>query len=111
MTISLFFGAETTTPHAAMKRPNISSGNWQAKLHRDMTPPRTKVETRDAVICDTLGNEADAIACAAVPDLLEALQLLTYGCEQAVKNGLNQPQVNGGLVLARAALTKAGYIF
>jgi hypothetical protein len=43
--------------------------------------------------------------------LLEALDLLLYGAEQAQRDGLNQPQVNGGIVLARAALTRAGYSF
>ena len=99
-----------------MKRPNISSGNWQAKLHRDMTPPRTKVETRDAVICDTLGNEADAIACAAVPDLLEALEpfaayfsgdLANVGGGTCVSPSFTVQQFKD----ARAALLKAGYTF
>jgi hypothetical protein len=40
-------------------------------------------------------------------ELLEALDLLLYGAEQAINTGLNQPQVNGGVVMARAALAKA----
>lgn len=44
----------------------------------------------------------------AAPDLLEACKLLLNGAEQAQRAGVNQPQLNGGIVLARAALKKAG---
>lgn len=40
-------------------------------------------------------------------DLVEALKLLLYGAERAVKAGLVQPQVNGGIILARSALARA----
>ncbi len=40
--------------------------------------------------------------------LVEALRLLVAGCEKAVRAGLVQPQVNGGLILGRAALEKEG---
>jgi hypothetical protein len=85
-----------------MKRPNITPGDWQAKIHRDMTPSRTKVETRDTVVCDTLGNEADAIACAAVPDLLKL-------AEKALKADFSN--LMEMKFLAQAALLKAGYTF
>ncbi len=85
-----------------MTPPNITPGDWQAKIHRDMTPPRTKVETRDAVVCDTIGNEADAIACAAVPDLLEL-------AEKALKADFSN--LMEMKFLAQAALLKAGYTF
>lgn len=52
-------------------------------------------------------NACEGINPEAVPELLEALGLLLDGAEQAVKAGLIQPQVNGGIVLARAAIAKA----
>lgn len=38
------------------------------------------------------------------PAIKEALELLLSGAKQATENGLNQPQVNGGIVLATAVL-------
>jgi len=72
---------------------------------------RFLVAKADGAALTKAGNEANTQAIASLPDLLSALELLYHGCEQAQKNGLNQPQVNGGMVLARSALIKAGYTF
>ena len=55
----------------------------------------------------TKQDEANARLIAAAPELLAALKLLMDGCRQAQANGLNQPQINGGMILAHAAITKA----
>lgn len=40
-----------------------------------------------------------------VAKLREALTLLLYGAEQVVARGVVQPQLNGGIALARAVLS------
>ena len=52
-------------------------------------------------------GEADANLIASAPDLVEAFELLLYGAEQAKKCGVNQPQLNGGIIMAREAIEKA----
>lgn len=42
------------------------------------------------------------------PDMFAALKLLLYGAEQAQKAGVVQPQLNGGVVLAKAVMKKLG---
>lgn len=42
-----------------------------------------------------------------VAKLREALTLLLYGAEQVVARGVVQPQLNGGIVLAKAALKES----
>jgi hypothetical protein len=55
-------------------------------------------------ICDE-HNALAGLNPSAVADAVKALELLLCGAERAQAQGLNQPQVNGGVALARAALS------
>ncbi len=108
-----------------MKRPNITPGPWNdastgEKMRKEYSQPYGVAQLGvpnliAGVFGDGRGGEdaakANAKAIGALSDLLAALELLFDGCQQAQKNGLNQPQVNGGMILAKSALIKAGYTF
>lgn len=94
-----------------MRSPFLPDAPWQLSP----IPDSRAIVTPDGYFLldleglDTDNPDALRRAVAALPDLLDALKLLLYGAEQAQRNGLNQPQINGGVTLARAALTKAGF--
>ena len=106
-----------------MIKPGILCGQWKTNgctvtANGALQSTVVCVPSKDAPkpTTDALAvTKGDALklaqAISSLPDLLNALELLFHGCEQAQKNGLNQPQVNGGMILAKSALITAGYTF
>lgn len=85
-----------------MIAPPITPGKWRDCLHTDMTPPQVKVEAGNVVVCDTIGNEANARAISAVPELLAELCLIHANAGESVEWIRRH---------TTAALTRAGYTF
>lgn len=85
-----------------MKRPQITPGPWRPCLHLDMTPPRTKVEAGNKVVCDTIAHEANARAIAALPALITTLETIHANAAESAE---------WIRIRTRTALESAGYDF
>lgn len=103
-----------------MKRPNITKGHWNLSREDSAVVLTTanKSEATNPIVAECPGykleREANAIAIAALPELLAALEYYTSASEaEAYKDTNGQTlmrRADKGDV-ARDALTKAGYEF
>lgn len=69
--------------------------------------PRTGHAVKPIAFCQGSATAEMLVArIKAVNDLIEAITLLIDGAEQLQAKGIVQPQINGGMILAKAAIDK-----
>lgn len=74
--------------------------------HRTTIKASVKGKPHSLIVVDSWVNPIDARLMAAAPELLEALALLLHGAEYVQACGVDQVQINRGIFLARAVISK-----